>query len=39
MDKKRKNVRNNHDEIIKKMYKKSDNVRIKKDTKKMKNDG
>ena len=31
MDKKRKNVRNNHDEIIKKMYKKSDNVRIKKD--------
>ena len=31
MDKKRNNVRNNHDEIIKKMYKKSDNVRIKKD--------
>lgn len=31
MDKNRKNVRNNHDEIIKKMYKKSDNVRIKKD--------
>lgn len=31
MDKKRKNVRNNHDEIIKKMYKKNDNVRIRKD--------
>ena len=31
MDKKRKNVRNNHEEIIKKMYKKSENVRIKKD--------
>ena len=31
MDKNRRNVRNNHDEIIKKMYKKSENVRIKKD--------
>ena len=31
MDKKRRNIRDNHDEIIKKMYKKNDNVRIKKD--------
>ena len=31
MNKKRRNIRDNNDEIIKKIYKRSENVRIKKD--------